>query len=180
MAFSHAPSALLLSRCADHGEPGACAEARCHHPCRVPRRYAIGWIVVRELPLAHVPCIVQHQFQACCGVIARHSEPLLSPDLPPVLRLAAAGAVTCDAHHMTDPHPDGLGVSTCIDLALKDSGIERDEVNYINAHATSTLVGDKAEVKAIRKVRIVEIGAGEGWTRCGMHALSVVQHAQCL
>ncbi|KAL4854132.1 3-oxoacyl-[acyl-carrier-protein] synthase I [Chlorella vulgaris] len=62
------------------------------------------------------------------------------------------GAVTCDAHHMTDPHPDGLGVSTCIELALKDSGIERDEVNYINAHATSTLVGDKAEVKAIKKV----------------------------
>ncbi|KAI7840743.1 hypothetical protein COHA_005558 [Chlorella ohadii] len=62
------------------------------------------------------------------------------------------GAVTCDAHHMTDPHPEGLGVSTCIELALKDSGVERDEVNYINAHATSTLVGDKAEVKAIRKV----------------------------
>ncbi|EFN51756.1 hypothetical protein CHLNCDRAFT_27559 [Chlorella variabilis] len=62
------------------------------------------------------------------------------------------GAVTCDAHHMTDPHPEGLGVSTCIELALKDSGIERDEVNYINAHATSTLVGDKAEVKAIKKV----------------------------
>lgn len=62
------------------------------------------------------------------------------------------GAVTCDAHHMTDPHPEGLGVSTCIELALKDSRIDRDEVNYINAHATSTLVGDKAEVKAIKKV----------------------------
>ncbi|KAL4450667.1 hypothetical protein ABPG77_001023 [Micractinium sp. CCAP 211/92] len=62
------------------------------------------------------------------------------------------GAVTCDAHHMTDPHPEGLGVSTCIDLALQNAGVERDEVNYINAHATSTLVGDKAEVKAIKKV----------------------------
>lgn len=62
------------------------------------------------------------------------------------------GAVTCDAHHMTDPRADGLGVSTCIELALKDSGIERDQVNYINAHATSTLVGDVAEVKAIKKV----------------------------
>lgn len=46
------------------------------------------------------------------------------------------GAVTCDAHHMTDPRADGLGVSTCIELALKDSGIDRDQVNYINAHAT--------------------------------------------
>jgi 3-oxoacyl-[acyl-carrier-protein] synthase II len=62
------------------------------------------------------------------------------------------GAVTCDAHHMTDPRADGLGVSTCIELALKDAGVERDAVNYINAHATSTLVGDVAEVKAIKKV----------------------------
>ncbi|GAB4813590.1 hypothetical protein N2152v2_000636 [Parachlorella kessleri] len=62
------------------------------------------------------------------------------------------GAVTCDAHHMTDPHPDGLGVSTCIRLALQDGGVDPDEVNYINAHATSTLVGDVAEVKAIKKV----------------------------
>uniref|UniRef100_A0A346THJ0 3-oxoacyl-[acyl-carrier-protein] synthase n=1 Tax=Chlorella vulgaris TaxID=3077 RepID=A0A346THJ0_CHLVU len=62
------------------------------------------------------------------------------------------GAVTCDAHHMTDPHPDGLGVSTCIKLALEDGGVDPDAVNYINAHATSTLVGDIAEVKAIKKV----------------------------
>jgi 3-oxoacyl-[acyl-carrier-protein] synthase II len=46
------------------------------------------------------------------------------------------GAVTCDAHHMTDPRADGLGVSTCIQLALKDAGIEKEQVNYINAHAT--------------------------------------------
>ncbi|KAG2427592.1 hypothetical protein HXX76_012246 [Chlamydomonas incerta] len=62
------------------------------------------------------------------------------------------GAVTCDAHHMTDPRADGLGVSTCIELALKDSRISKDQVNYINCHATSTLVGDIAEVKAIKKV----------------------------
>jgi 3-oxoacyl-[acyl-carrier-protein] synthase II len=62
------------------------------------------------------------------------------------------GAVTCDAYHMTDPRADGLGVSTCIELALKDARIERDQVNYINAHATSTLVGDVAEVRAIKNV----------------------------
>lgn len=62
------------------------------------------------------------------------------------------GAVTCDAYHMTDPRADGLGVSTCIELAIKDAGIERDAVNYINAHATSTLVGDIAEVRAVKKV----------------------------
>ncbi len=46
------------------------------------------------------------------------------------------GAVTCDAHHMTDPRADGLGVSTCIELAMKDAGVEREQINYINAHAT--------------------------------------------
>jgi 3-oxoacyl-[acyl-carrier-protein] synthase II len=46
------------------------------------------------------------------------------------------GGLTCDAHHMTDPRADGLGVSTCIELALKDARIDRDMVNYINAHAT--------------------------------------------
>ncbi len=62
------------------------------------------------------------------------------------------GALTCDAHHMTDPRSDGLGVATCINLAIKDARIEKEQVNYINAHATSTLVGDIAEVKAIKKV----------------------------
>ena len=38
------------------------------------------------------------------------------------------GATNCDAYHMTDPRADGLGVSSCIELALKDAGIERDQV----------------------------------------------------
>jgi 3-oxoacyl-[acyl-carrier-protein] synthase II len=62
------------------------------------------------------------------------------------------GATNCDAYHMTDPRADGLGVSSCIELALKDAKIDRDQVNYINAHATSTLVGDVAEVKAVKQV----------------------------
>eukprot|EP01023_Acetabularia_acetabulum_P029346 TRINITY_DN276_c0_g2_i1.p1 TRINITY_DN276_c0_g2~~TRINITY_DN276_c0_g2_i1.p1 ORF type:complete len:459 (-),score=61.37 TRINITY_DN276_c0_g2_i1:1449-2825(-) len=62
------------------------------------------------------------------------------------------GALTCDAFHMTDPRKDGLGVSTCIELALKDALCDKDRVNYINAHATSTLVGDVAEIKALKKV----------------------------
>ena len=57
----------------------------------------------------------------------------------------ASGAVTCDAHHMTDPHPDGLGVSTCIELALKDANVDRDEVRTasvvnVRCQACPTLV----------------------------------------
>ncbi|KAF5729762.1 3-oxoacyl- acyl-carrier-protein synthase I chloroplastic-like [Tripterygium wilfordii] len=62
------------------------------------------------------------------------------------------GAITCDAHHMTDPRSDGLGVSSCITKSLEDAKVSPEEVNYINAHATSTLAGDLAEVNAVKKV----------------------------
>mmetsp|Transcript_26777 Transcript_26777/g.44894 ORF Transcript_26777/g.44894 Transcript_26777/m.44894 type:complete len:470 (+) Transcript_26777:102-1511(+) len=62
------------------------------------------------------------------------------------------GAITCDAHHMTEPRKDGLGVGTCIKLALKNAGMTYKDVNYINAHATSTPAGDMAEVNAIKSV----------------------------
>ncbi|CAA6658293.1 unnamed protein product [Spirodela intermedia] len=62
------------------------------------------------------------------------------------------GALTCDAYHMTDPRPDGMGIYSCILKSLEDSGVSPEEVNYINAHATSTLAGDLIEVNAIKKV----------------------------
>ena len=81
-----------------------------------------------------------------------------------------------DAYHMTDPYSDGLGVSSCIQASLQDAGEEVPtylllfyiillttlyfkqknifcfQVNYINAHATSALVGDPAEVNAVKEV----------------------------
>ncbi|XP_060211015.1 3-oxoacyl-[acyl-carrier-protein] synthase I, chloroplastic-like isoform X1 [Lycium barbarum] len=70
----------------------------------------------------------------------------------PIIAEYLGGAVTCDAHHMTDPRADGLGVSSCIAKSLVDAGVSPKEVNYINAHATSTRAGDLAEVNAIKKV----------------------------
>ncbi|CAK9859948.1 unnamed protein product [Sphagnum jensenii] len=70
----------------------------------------------------------------------------------PILAEYLGGAVTCDAYHMTDPRSDGLGVSSCIEKSLADAGVSPEEVNYINAHATSTVVGDLAEVNAIKLV----------------------------
>lgn len=69
----------------------------------------------------------------------------------PILAEYLGGAITCDAHHMTDPRADGLGVSSCIQLAARNAKIDVGAINYINAHATSTLVGDVAEVAAVRK-----------------------------
>ncbi|QNK54727.1 beta-ketoacyl-ACP synthase II [Paenibacillus sp. PAMC21692] len=54
-----------------------------------------------------------------------------------------------DAHHMTEPDPDGA--ARCMVKALRDAGIEPSEVDYINAHGTSTPVGDRSETTAIKK-----------------------------
>jgi 3-oxoacyl-[acyl-carrier-protein] synthase II len=70
----------------------------------------------------------------------------------PIFAEYLGGGISCDAYHMTDPRDDGLGVSICIDNALKQAGIGKDQINYINAHATSTLAGDLCEVRAIYKV----------------------------
>jgi 3-oxoacyl-[acyl-carrier-protein] synthase II len=62
------------------------------------------------------------------------------------------GGLSCDAYHLTDPRSDGEGVALCIRYALEDANILEEEVNYINAHATSTPAGDMAEVKALKKI----------------------------
>ena len=62
------------------------------------------------------------------------------------------GAKNCDAYHMTNPKEDGSSVALCMEEAIKTAGISPNEINYINAHATSTLMGDMCEVTAIKKV----------------------------
>ena len=64
----------------------------------------------------------------------------------------AGGASTADAHHITAPHPDGLGASMVMKLALEDAGMVPTDIDYINVHGTSTPLGDVAETKAILKV----------------------------
>ena len=59
---------------------------------------------------------------------------------------------TCDAYHITAPDPDGNGAAGAMKMALDDAGLKIEDVQYINAHGTSTPVGDVAEVGAIKKV----------------------------
>ena len=62
------------------------------------------------------------------------------------------GGMSSDAHHMTAPHPDGLGVIAVMKNCLENSGISPEDVDHINSHGTSTPLGDVAELKAISEV----------------------------
>ena len=64
----------------------------------------------------------------------------------------AGAAMTADAYHMTATHPEGLGAFRAMQSALEDAGLNKEEVDYLNAHATSTPVGDLSEIAAIAKL----------------------------
>jgi len=62
------------------------------------------------------------------------------------------GGMSSDAHHMTAPHPEGIGVIAVMKNCLENSGIQPEDVDHINTHGTSTPLGDVAELKAISNV----------------------------
>jgi 3-oxoacyl-[acyl-carrier-protein] synthase II len=64
----------------------------------------------------------------------------------------AGGGATADAHHITAPHPEGLGARNVMNATLKDAGMIATDIDYINVHGTSTPLGDIAETKAILSV----------------------------
>ncbi len=85
------------------------------------------------------------------ALIVESYEHALKRDAKPLAEIAGFGA-TCDAHHPVAPEPEALSITKCIENALIDAGISPKEVDYINAHGTSTPLNDFTETKAIKNV----------------------------
>jgi 3-oxoacyl-[acyl-carrier-protein] synthase II len=67
----------------------------------------------------------------------------------PIIAEYVGGGLSCDAYHMTAPREDGYGIKLCYQKLLDQAGIELERVNYINAHATSTPLGDMSEPRSV-------------------------------
>ena len=93
-------------------------------------------------------------------------------------------AMTADAYHMTSPHPEGIGAAKAMELALQDAGLKPEEVDYLNPHATSTPVGDIAELNAIQKVfkgsKHLDISATKSMTGHLLGAAGAVEAILCI
>lgn len=83
-------------------------------------------------------------------IILEEEEYALKRGATILAELSGYGA-TSDAHHVTQPHPEGEGAAKAMNLALRDAGVEKEKIAYINAHGTSTPLNDKFETIAIKR-----------------------------
>ena len=97
----------------------------------------------------------------------------------------AGGGATADAHHITAPHPEGLGAKNVMLVALEDAGMQPGDIDYINTHGTSTPLGDGAEAKAILDVfgehaYKLNISASKSMTGHCLGAAGVIEAIACI
>jgi 3-oxoacyl-[acyl-carrier-protein] synthase II len=85
------------------------------------------------------------------AIILEEYEHAIKRGIPIIAEIAGGGA-SADAHHLTAPHPEGLGAYNVMKNALEDAEMRPEDIDYINVHGTSTPLGDISEVMAIQKV----------------------------
>ncbi|WP_276479973.1 beta-ketoacyl-ACP synthase II [Paraflavitalea pollutisoli] len=122
--------------------------------------------------------------EAAGGIMLEELEHALARGAKIYCEIAGAGA-TADAHHVTAPHPEGLGAKNVMLSALDDAGMKPEDIDYINTHGTSTPLGDVAEVKAIVDVfgehaYNVNISSTKSMTGHCLGAAGVVEAIACI
>jgi beta-ketoacyl-acyl-carrier-protein synthase II len=103
----------------------------------------------------------------------------------PILAEVAGYAATADAHHVTEPAQDGEGAARAMRLALDRAGVRPENIQYVNAHGTSTFAGDRAETAAIKSVfgeaaYRVPVSSTKGATGHMLGAGGAVEAAFCI
>lgn len=87
-----------------------------------------------------------------CGVLVLETLERAKRRGAPILAELVGTGLTCDAFHITSAHPDGKGAAQAMNAALRSARLNREDIDYINAHGTSTEVNDTIETKAIKTV----------------------------
>ena len=113
--------------------------------------FGIGYILMKTKADTHSMTFITLVVLKCMILILEELEHAKARGANIYCELAGFGA-TSDASDIVSPAPDGDGAARAIKLALDDANVKPEEVGYVNAHATSTPVGDAVEVIAIKKV----------------------------
>lgn len=90
---------------------------------------------------------------------------------------------SCDGYHVASPQPDGRGLRDAIRIAMRDAGVNADAIDYVNAHATSTPTGDRAEARALREVfsnQTPAISSTKALTGHGLSLSGAMEAAFCV
>jgi len=92
---------------------------------------------------------------------------------------------TGDAFHITSPNPEGIGAASAMTIAMRHAGINPEDIDYVNAHGTSTGLNDKYETKAIKRAfgefaKTVSISSTKGTTGHGLGAAGAFESIACL
>jgi 3-oxoacyl-[acyl-carrier-protein] synthase II len=103
-----------------------------------------------------------------------------------ILAEVVGGAMTGDAYHISASHPEGEGAARAMKLALQEAGLTMQDVDYINAHATSTPVGDASEISAIKTMlkdmpdKRVAVSATKSMTGHLLGAAGAIEAIACI